>query len=636
MALPKVTVNAPHPTIAYAAEELRRYLEQIGADGAGEIRIGLASGFAEVEAFDVADAEVDDAIDIDVRGGSGHIAGVNPRSVLPGVYRYLSELGCRWVRPGADGEFVPRLESLPDVKLRETASYRHRGICIEGSTGFEHVRDLIDWMPKVGFNAYFTQFREAHTFWDRWYSKGDDPASRNKPISIEDAREYIRRTVTELEKRDMLYHAVGHGWTCEPFGISGMGWEQHEGEPPESVKQYLAELDGERKFWHGVPLNTNLCYGNPEARRIINEEIADYSEKHPEIDIMHFWLADGSNNNCECELCRDARPSDLYVKMLNELDELMTAKGLKTRIVFLIYVDLLWPPEKERIQNPDRFILMFAPITRTYATSFSPSGELPPLPPYERNKLEFPSTVEANVAFLKAWQEGFAGDSFDFDYHLIWDHYLDGGYMRISRILSEDMKNLKSIGLNGLVSCQVQRAFFPTGLPMTVMGKTLWDRSIDYEQLAADYYAAAYGPDWRAVMEYLTKLTELFDYPYLRGEKPKVNPESAESFGRAAKTMDEFRTVIERHVDPSAATLRSATEGSGDCWSKSWDYLRLHGQVYGRLARAFQARADGDDKKAAGIWEEVRAFVFDNTEGLHPAFDIFLFVSVVGGNFRPE
>ena len=105
---------------------------------------------------------------------------------------------------------------------------------------------------------------------------------------------------------------------------------------------------------------------------------------------MHFWLADGSNNHCECELCRDTRPSDFYVQMLNELDEMLTARGLKTRIVFLIYVDLLWPPEQEKIANPDRFILMFAPITRTYSEPSRWTGTLPELPPFERNKLDVP------------------------------------------------------------------------------------------------------------------------------------------------------------------------------------------------------------------------------------------------------
>jgi hypothetical protein len=41
----------------------------------------------------------------------------------------------------------------------------------------------------------------------------------------------------------------------------------------------------------------------------------------------------------------------------------------------LVYVDLLWEPLQENIRNPERFILMFAPITRTYSQAFVPGSE---------------------------------------------------------------------------------------------------------------------------------------------------------------------------------------------------------------------------------------------------------------------
>ena len=67
--------------------------------------LGLFSDFPEVEADgDGADA---DAYLVRVGADGGIVAGTNARSVLLGVYRYLTELGFRWVRPGADGEFVP-------------------------------------------------------------------------------------------------------------------------------------------------------------------------------------------------------------------------------------------------------------------------------------------------------------------------------------------------------------------------------------------------------------------------------------------------------------------------------------------------------------------------------------------------
>ena len=37
-------------------------------------------------------------------------------------------------------------------------------------------------------------------------------------------------------------------------------------------------------------------------------------------------------------------------------------------------------------------------------------------------------------------------------------------------VLHDDLQLLDRIGLGGFSSCQVQRAFFPTGLPMAVLG----------------------------------------------------------------------------------------------------------------------------------------------------------------------
>jgi hypothetical protein len=171
-------------------------------------------------------------------------------------------------------------------------------------------------------------------------------------------------------------------------------------------------------------------------------DIAGYLEKHKEVDLLHFWLADGLNNHCECENCVKITPSDIYVKMLNELDQLLSEKDINTKIVFLIYFELLWPPQTEKIQNEDRFILMFAPITRTYSQPFVTKGKIGVLPPFTRNKITLAKSVEENLSFLFAWGKQFKGDSFDFDYHLYFDHYNDPAYYSISEILHTDIKNL--------------------------------------------------------------------------------------------------------------------------------------------------------------------------------------------------
>src|SRR5215213_8912871 len=609
----RIAIVDDHPTIMFAAAELQRCLARatgqpvdvLERDAIGRempvLWLGLAQHFPGVAlppAAASADARFDDAISIATEAASGVICGDNPRSVLLAVYRYLHLLGCRWVRPGADGEYIPAVDlARTAVRLAEVPSYRHRGICIEGAVSFEHVRDLIDWMPKVGLNAYFIQFREGFTFFDRWYSHMEHPSDQTPGFTVEQARALVGQVAAESKKRDLIYHAVGHGWTCEPFGIAGLGWEYPpEPVPPEAV-QYLALVQGQRALWQGIPLNTSLCYSNPTVRQIMTDAVVAYAQQHPEIDLLHFWLADGANNQCECEHCAPTRPSDFYVMMLNDIDRKLSALRLNTRIVFLAYFDLLWPPEHERIQNPDRFVLMFAPITRTYSKTFSTDQAVPALPRFERNKLSFPHSIEQNLAFLQAWQAqlirdgGQPVDSFDFDYHLMWDHYRDPGYIQIARVLHDDLQLLDSIGLDGFNSCQVQRAFFSTGLPMAVMGWTLWDKTRDFDTMARDYFAAAFGPDGQAALVYLTQLSRLFDPEYLRGEKSLGGEQAAAALGRVAGVVDSFLPTVERNSDSGSA-----------CWAHSWRYLRQHAEIAALLASALRERAQGNPSAAQLEW----------------------------------
>jgi len=617
-------------TLNFAGEEIRRYLRKIDPEkmvtvessssfNPGEedtIYLGTIDRFG-LETPNVRDPRFDDGIHIEVQSGKGIIGGTNERSVLLGVYRFLRELGCRWIRPGDDGEIVPQksLSSI-DVKLIEKASYRHRGICIEGAVSYENVRDIIDWAPKVGFNSYFIQFREGYTFFERWYSHINNPFKEKEPFSVEKAREFVRNLGGEIKKRGLIYHAVGHGWTCEPFGIPGLGWDLYEGEVPEDYIKYTAEINGKRGLWEGIPLNTNLCYSNPEVRNIVTDSIVEYLETHPEIDILHFWLADGTNNQCECEECRKVLPSDFYVMMLNELDKKLSLKGIDTKIVFLLYVDLLWPPEKERIENPERFIMMFAPITRSYSDTFKPVDTSVKIPEYRRNRLIFPKNIEENLAFLREWQKIFSGDSFDFDYHLMWAHYADPGYMDIARVIYEDVKNLKEIGLNGLISCQIQRAFFPTGFPMYLMASTLWDDTVSFEELVNDYFTNAYGPDGSLVKDYLTRLSVLFEPPVLRRERP---PSSGftENLARVRDVIYEFDPIIRKNLSSSSGSVY-----------KSWLYLDYHKNVAYKLSLILEALFKGEKDSAVKVWEELKGMLQKEEDVLQPVFDLFEFISV--------
>ncbi len=626
-----------HQTIRFAFDELVRCLKTMDTHL-----------FVEGRTYDTYDADLDnvlwigksdfvafsadDEIYIDVKNGTGIISGSNERAVLIAVYRFLTELGCRWIRPGQDGEILKKQSitaNILNVSVAEKASYRHRAVCIEGWNSYEHVYNMIDWLPKVGLNGYYMQFMIPYTFFQNRYEQDIPPVFADKPLTVEAVRHIWNSLEEEIEKRSLLYHATGHGWTCEPFGIQGIGWKVETAEIAPEIKQYYAEVNGKRDLWCGKVMNTNLCYSNTVVRERMTDAIVTYCREHPTVDYLHFWLADGSNNQCECEDCRKMRPADYYVTALNELDQKLTAAGIDTKVVFLIYNDLLWAPEYHKINNPERFVLMFAPITRTYSHAFvdANTSQEVELAPYERNKIIRPKSVAENLAYLRSWQEQFSGDSFDFDYHLMWDHVLDPGYYECSRILHRDMTNLDKIGLNGMVSCQVQRTAFPTGLPMYAMAKALWDKSSDFEKIASDYFEASFGADGEAVRDYLHTLSTLFHPPYMRLELPQINEAVAADFIKAKKVIEKFeKDYIMLHISAEEHTDRDA----------SWKYLKYHAEYCILLADMLKHRALGDNAATRDKATEIKEYLKSIQADTHNVLDVQNYWHVLLGRFEEE
>ncbi|MCQ2453508.1 MAG: DUF4838 domain-containing protein [Clostridia bacterium] len=433
--------------ISFASDELRQYL----------LLGGLTPGQLPVIRLSVRDASAWDAFSCEAAADAITICGTNPRSVLIGCYAYLKRLGFRFLAPGANHTVIPSLDgpsSLTVSRFEEKADCFHRGVCIEGSMSQENLLDYIEWMPKAGLNACFLQFFRPDVFFTRWYRHENNPLLPAEELT-EDRLAAMDRCVTEAcTRRGLMIHRVGHGWTSRALGYSGNGW-QREPEPTDPVlRRRIAQLKGERKLFGGVPANTNLCYSCPDVRDALIREVCEYASAHPETDYLHFWLADTHNNVCECEDCRRTTLSDQYVEILNALDEALTERGLTTRIVFLLYQELLYPPKLTRFRHPERFTMMFAPISRTFESSYPEKVDDTRIVPWVRNHMHLPVGIDENLAFYRQWREVFKGDAFIYDYHLGRAHYGDLGYMTIARTLHRDLQRLHVLGFSGMVACQ--------------------------------------------------------------------------------------------------------------------------------------------------------------------------------------
>ena len=646
--------------IDFAISELKKYIRMMDRSAIIDVILwgkgyefsgkGIFVGINEELAANVAaveDCELDDAIAISVEKGNGYITGSNTRSVLLAVYRFLREVGCSFVRPGPEGDIIPQKNALQDVvKVNESASYRHRGICIEGAPNYEHISDLIDWLPKNAMNGYFTQFGTPTGFIRRWYDHSLNPGIAEDPITDDEIEGMTKAFENEVFRRGLMYHTIGHGWACiDAFNVNNKkDWVRGVTKPCPEYAQYIALINGKREpLPRYAPGDTNLCYSMPYVRNAMTDAVVEYCKTHPKTAYLHFWLADGLNNHCECEECQKMVPSDWYVTMLNELDEKLTAEGLDTRIVFLIYVDLLWEPEKVRIKNPKRFTLMFAPITRDYSNSFKLDKSIDldnyELSPYVRNKLPMPYAVEENVARLRRWQKMFGGDSFDFDYHLMWAHYSDPSYMHIARIMYEDMVGLEDIGLNGMNSCQEQRIFFPSGIVMEVMAQTLWNKKQSFEEICSEYFERCYGSDGQKVYKFFDTLGKLFDAPALRGQAV-LRADGYDGAAAADGTVDKEAQIlalkkIKPVLDDFRDTVNQNLGNSDYAIDRSWQYMQYYLKYAELLADAFIARAEENDSLAFQLYEKWKDYICEIEPEIHRVFEVYEAVCSVR-KFFPE
>ncbi len=597
----------------HAAQELKKYLRMMMPE-CGEIdifydpeaktgfRLGLLEDFGlPNEAEDVV---LDDVIHVETDEEGGIIAGSNPRSVLLSVYRMLGENGCRWLYPGVDGDYVPMVDALQPVQYHKLADHRFRGFCNEGSESQTCMLECADYYAKLEMNVYMLEWFIPNGYYNRYYTHLFNEKNRiPEEVSDQQVLQWKRQCEVEIAKRGLMFHDIGHGWTCKPFGFPASNNTRNvfdiSGYTDED-KKVLAMLNGKRDFFHKVPIFTNVCLSNPDVRKAVVDGIVDYALTHHNIDYLHVWLADCPKNHCECEECQKMIPSDWYMVMMNELDAALTEKGLDTRVVFIAYVDTMFAPEKITIKNPQRFSLLYAPITRDYQNSITEDTPVPAAPEYVRNAWKAPNTDEG-YALLKKWQEMWKGSIFSYEYHF-WRHqFLDPGMVTFARRVYEDIRSLKVMGIDGYVEDGSQRSGFPNAFPVYIYAESLMNRDCDFEAVLEDYFSHIYGKDWRDALQILQAISDAFDFAYMEGTCSKnknisdfYDPDRVPRLEKVFELAAREQALAKKHLN---MPFRPQTV--------SWRLLLRHSQYCEYLAKILVAKAKGHNYKAQELFREM-------------------------------
>jgi len=627
---------ATDATLEFAARELARYVTMltdarwtVTREGsliavADTVWLGLYGRLPQPPQVELTPALWDDGYAIWGRDGNCYIAGQNARSVLFGVYDWLERQGVRFVRPGPDGEVVPHVAALtfPDRPIVEQAYYRHRGVCIEGAPSLEHTLGMVDWCAKKRMNTLFLQFFSSRYFYNNWYARAYNPQFADHVISDQEAIAMDQQVIAALKLRGQVLHQVGHGWTGATVGLPRSGWVTAD-EPvaPDRVR-WLAEVNGERKLFHEIPINTELCYSYRPAFDAMVETIVRYVTTHPEVDIVHVWLSDATNNKCECAECRALTISDWYAKLINALSEALQAQAPGKRFVFLCYIELLWPPEQVMVD--DRYgniVMMFAPISRSFGRALNDPtcDDGQPYPRPELNRFTPPRCNAFFVRTLHAWRDVFGGDSFDFDYHLMWAVWAHLTDTVAARVIYEDLQDLQALGLDGLVSCQPLRNYYPSGLAMAVMAEALWDPHVPLAEMRRGYLEAAFGEHAAYVGDYLQRLEAMLDPGDPDWRVPPLSNKNADELQQADAFLAESLAALTSRLE---ATTRATHR-------RSLDILCHHARFLRHLVRTYQALAADDMGAARAALADATAFLQDTEPLYHRVMDTQLMLRVV-------
>ncbi len=608
-----------HQTVTYAVDELARYLKRMDRrllidqrtyDAYdANIKNVIWVGLTPLVAYN----KEDDEIKLDVTDGAGVITGANERAVLIAVYRFLYKLGCRWIRPGDDGEIIPErtfAKSDLNVSVSHIPSARHRVVSIEGSISYEHTVNMINWLPKVGFNTYYMQFETPYPFWRSWYTHQYNPTLKFDELTNKESFRVKARVDEELVKRSMGYFALGHGYTVYPFGVRElMVTDPDSPLLTDEIKSHFALIGGERKMQRNLNF-TQLCYSRPEVRAKIAEWVVQYYKDHPEVTMLRMALADGYNNWCECEDCKKLMPADWIIAILNDIDAALTREGIDKKMGFSLYMETLWPPKKNKLNNPSRFMMTLCPSNRTYSRALCELKGDPDergVMPFTYNNIVMPHETEDVIAHFNAWKRAVPGTKYFFtDYSLMWEHYFDLGYNYAARVLHKDVTNLDKFGFEGFMNFMSQRIAFPTALPLYSMAAGLWDKESKFEDVQEEYYTAAFGEDAKTVCEYLDKLEELFDSEFLRYENPAAYETVPERTKAIHELVADFR---EKYLEPNKDK------------SASWKYLRYHADYCDIYADVVYAYICESEDRAKEMADKMNAFCCETEPELHNVFD---------------
>jgi len=430
------------PVAQFAAEELQTYLERLCG-----VRLPIVDKAAGpvLRLVEEAPAAPLDSNSIVVEEAAITLKGRGSQGLLKAAYRLLEWAGCRFILPGPEGEFVPRLEAIhlalgaseevPLFPLRglwEGTDYVPLDKPVEVRNYVESERRWLDWMGKRGLNQFF---------------------SARSP-------ELAAQLDGEMAKRGIHHEIGGH---LIPTFLPRELFEAH----PEYFRM---DETGQR-----TPTG-NFCVSNAEALRIVANAACEYARQFPRARMLHLWGEDVMAGSwCKCPDCASLSPQEQYLRVVNAVAEALESAGLHLAVDYLAYHDTLEPDFES--QPSERVLLAFAPRERSYATGLGNTYDKTNLPYYKA---------------LEGLMTPFEGRTYAMEYYA--DAILFSSLMMpLVSVIADDFELYRRLGSTGVSTLMFgDYCAAAYGLNLYAASRYAWDLNLSPERVIREYVKGLY------------------------------------------------------------------------------------------------------------------------------------------------
>jgi hypothetical protein len=510
------------PSARFAAQEISKYVKQMsGVDmpvHGGLVKTGRFIWVARDAKVSGISIRADEDQNIYVTGGSDV-------DVLHAAYRLLDQQGCRFLAPQFDhyrgaAEIIPHKKTIKltlDEPIISQPNLAYRKLYIEEGISHDeqNLKQLIEWMPKLGYNVLVCPMdygNRGRVKWDNW-------------------REALS---PQLQKRGITIEVGGHGY--ENFLNADMEggklFEQH----PEWFGQ--DEKGARRKLKSQV-----FCTSNAQAVAYLTKNLLDYVAKRPEIQIFDFWPPDGARW-CECGPCKAlGDPPERQAKLLSYASREVAKVRPDLKLEAIAYSRLIEPPKTEKI---DKSVLIdFCPIGQNFEfTLDDPAGH---------GMREDGVTPRANKQYFDAlqdWRKRFDGPISIYTYYrrYAWDSLPVMSPWHMSR----EMKWYASIPTQGISTYSEPGDWFTYELNHYVLPALAWDPDQDANALVKKFLDARYGDHAPLAMKAYQTLADVVrkygSVPFVSLKGEAEIDGAIERVDAVAKELSAARGVANQHA----------------------------------------------------------------------------------------